>query len=65
MSSRCESVRVSTRREVLWQVMRTRHTGLVYINFYSFGAKLLDRYLSEHFSFNAVTKLVSNRVTTI
>ena len=29
------------------------------INFYSFGAKLLDRYLNENFSFNAVIKLVS------
>ena len=35
------------------------------INFYSFGARLLDRYLNENFSFNAVIKLVSNRVTTI
>ena len=54
---------VRSTREVIGNVMRTRHTGLVH--FYSFGARLLDQWLSENFYFNAVTKLVSNRVTTI
>ena len=36
-----------------------------FLQLWCISARLLDRYLSGHFSFNVVTKLVSNRVTTI
>ena len=48
MLSRCESVlSVHLAREVLWDVIRTRHT---------FHPALVQDYLSENYSFSGVTK---------